>query len=530
VHRRTHPFLPALVAALTSLSAASAQDAAQAGARHSGPAPDPAAWPEPTHYISPDGSDGNPGKSAETPWKTFAHAIPQLRPDDVLGVMDGAYELTGTGLINVDCAGGAHAGEPEAPITVRAVHERQAFLKSDGIIPALRVNGCRYWSFLGLVARGADKKAERGNYPVISIDNSHFVALERCLASHANRSGWNANNQIVSVRYSSDILVEECELYYHHRHALSFWKCTNITTRRNYINPRFHRGPDSRGDEAIVFYQSSWSIAENNISEGFNLGFQAHGGVTYDGRPGGSYNRFLGNISIDGYNATRIDARKDPHPAIKPAVANEFQDFLIVRPKRIGLWLSSTTDTLVENATIYGGESAGFVADQRNDAPCPGVPGGCGFTMRNSLIWGNAEYGVRTSYPEWLVEDSNCWENQAGNFQVAEAIDDDDGHVRRSLSVAPTGVGLAEGECVVYVPEGSNMKAAGKDGADIGANVIYRYVDGQLTDEPLWDPATGEFPHGALVSGINDVPGDSLFDVHRRLNVNCNGCRLPYGK
>lgn len=71
------------------------------------------------------------------------------------------------------------------------------------------------------------------------------------------------------------------------------------------------------------------------------------------------------------------------------------------------------------------------------------------------------------------------------------------------------------------------MKGAGLNGADIGANILYRYENGVLTREPLWNPSTGEFPHGALVAGLNDVPGQSLFDVHRRLNVNTNGCLFP---
>ena len=73
------------------------------------------------------------------------------------------------------------------------------------------------------------------------------------------------------------------------------------------------------------------------------------------------------------------------------------------------------------------------------------------------------------------------------------------------------------------------MKGAGTNGEDIGANILYRYQDGILSDVPLWDPSTGEFPHGALVKGINDVAGQSLFDVHKRLNVNSNGCTFPVG-
>ncbi|MGD9498150.1 MAG: right-handed parallel beta-helix repeat-containing protein [Armatimonadota bacterium] len=510
---------------LTLAAAGWPQQPTRAGSSYSGPPADPAAWPVPTHFIAPDGSDQNAGTSPQAPWRTFAHAIAQLQPGDVLGVMDGVYEPETTGLIRVDCEGGAARGTAEAPITVRAVHERQAVLKSDGLVTAIDAQRAQYWDFLGLVAVGADKRAEQGNYHLIGIDYCHFVSVKRCVAAWANRTGWNANNQLHSVRYSTDVTVEECEYYGHHRHALSVWKSHNCTARRNYINPRHHRGPGERGDEAIVFYQSSWCIAENNISEGLNLGFQAHGGVTWDGLPGGSYNQFLGNISIDAWNATRTDSRLRPHTEIKPATGNVFRDFLVVRPQRFGIWLSSTTDTLVENATIYAGASDGFVADERGDGPYDQVPGGCSFTLRNSLIIGCAGAGVRTTYPQWLVEHCVVTGNRGGDFVTGGA-----GEVRDALDLAPAGMGLGPGECIVYVPESSPLKGAGIGGADIGANVIYRYIDGELTDEPLWDPHTGQFPHGALVAGISDIAGDSLFDVHTRLNVNCNGCPLPYAQ
>jgi len=502
------------------------------GTRYSGPPPLPESWPAPTHYISPEGDDSHSGTSPEAPWRSFGHAIPQLQPGDVLGVMDGTYEPDTTGLIEVVGGENAQNGTREAPIIVRAVNERKAILKSDGLVPAVSASDCRYWNLLGLTAVGADKKTtKRGNYHLVKVFGSHFVTLRRILAAHANRSGWNANNQLIHVANSTNILVEECECYCHHRHAISAWRSRNITARQNYINPRFHRRPGKRCDEAVVFYQSSRSIAENNISEGMNLGFQAHGGVTFHNQPGGSYNKFFGNIALDVVNATRTDARKEPHPDIKPAIANHFRDFLIVRPKNYGLWLSSTTETLVEHATIWGGGSAGFVAEPRSNAPCAEVPGGCCFTLVNSLVWGNAGHGIRSVRQDpWLVEYCNSYGNASGDYDPSEAIADDEGHIRRSLSVAPTGMGLGNGQCIVYVPETSDMKGAGRNGADIGANILYRYEDGALTHEPLWDPGTGEFPHGAIVPGINDIVGDSAFDVHKRLNVNCNGCKLPYAE
>ncbi len=62
------------------------------------------------------------------------------------------------------------------------------------------------------------------------------------------------------------------------------------------------------------------------------------------------------------------------------------------------------------------------------------------------------------------------------------------------------------------------MSGAGSDGSDIGANIIYRYKDGVLTNALLWDVDTGAFPCGAIVPGINDV-GEVCSSVHSRLGI-----------
>src|SRR5262249_5422833 len=85
------------------------------------------------------------------------------------------------------------------------------------------------------------------------------------------------------------------------------------------------------------------------------------------------------------------------------------------------------------------------------------------------------------------------------------------------------------GSCLVWIPDSSPMKRAGKDGADLGANVLYRYQDGTLSKQPLWDAQTGTFPCGAIIPGVNDIPGSSCFDIHDRLNINRNGCSFPDG-
>jgi hypothetical protein len=70
--------------------------------------------------------------------------------------------------------------------------------------------------------------------------------------------------------------------------------------------------------------------------------------------------------------------------------------------------------------------------------------------------------------------------------------------------------------------------AAGADG-DVGANVVYRYQDGVLTPQPLWDPLTGAFPCGAIVPGINDDPSQSCSGAQQRFHVGTPDCALPTG-
>src|SRR5258706_11999555 len=47
-------------------------------------------------FLSPTGADTNPGTEAK-PWKTFAHALPLLRPGHTLVLLDGTYGAATTG-------------------------------------------------------------------------------------------------------------------------------------------------------------------------------------------------------------------------------------------------------------------------------------------------------------------------------------------------------------------------------------------------------------------------------------------------
>jgi hypothetical protein len=95
-------------------------------------------------------------------------------------------------------------------------------------------------------------------------------------------------------------------------------------------------------------------------------------------------------------------------------------------------------------------------------------------------------------------------------------------HVTSTVALDP-----ALGGCLIYLPMASPLRGAGAGGRDVGAEVVYRYQDGLLTTERLWDAATEAFPCGAIVPGLNDDPTQSCIGVHQRLAVGAGGCPAP---
>jgi len=64
---------------------------------------------------------------------------------------------------------------------------------------------------------------------------------------------------------------------------------------------------------------------------------------------------------------------------------------------------------------------------------------------------------------------------------------------------------------------------------NLHANILYQYQGGTLTSNKLWNTDGSPVFTGAIVPGLNDVAGSSLFDIANRLNINKNGCAFPTG-
>ncbi|HEY2901154.1 MAG TPA: hypothetical protein VGL59_11295 [Polyangia bacterium] len=98
---------------------------------------------------------------------------------------------------------------------------------------------------------------------------------------------------------SSDVLVEECEVYDYHQNAFETVRTTSVVFRRNYSHSRaaadvpggFVTEDTTRGDVGVLFEKTRFGLAENNVVE------SAATGVRVMGRsPGGR----VGRAAADG--------------------------------------------------------------------------------------------------------------------------------------------------------------------------------------------------------------------------------------
>ena len=486
-----------------------------------------------TYYICPSGSDSNDGLSTSSPWKTFSHAIPELDPGDTLMVMNGTYSVAGgTGLPSITCGTNANNGTEAQPITIQAQNERQALLESTGDDnTAFRMSGCSYWNVHGLRGKSADLAEGDGGkqHSVFEIVGSNHIQLKRLLATHNNRY---FNSQAIQVSQSSYSLVEECEAYYFHRHGISIYRSDHITVRRCYVNSRgysditggcpSHAGAEGMGDEGMTFYQTTDSINENCISEGNEFFGNS-----------GQRNQYLGSIALNnlygfvvGHHAADayMEARDNTY-LNNVAVGSTYHGFLT--QSDVNAFVDHLTSMDNGQNTYYGLYSNNKYSDNRSEDPVVTWMVYPSLAVQNTLFLNNGDYGIQVKedhvedYVYRKFEYLNSYGHDVNNYGGGlDPIKPED--VKENLSQTDPEMG----SCIVFIPSGTPMKGVGKYGEDIGANIVYRYEDGILINQVLWNESTGAFPCGATVSGLNDVSGSSCIDVHQRLNVNANGCNL----
>jgi len=479
-----------------------------------------------TYYISPSGSDSNSATSSTSPWKTFGFAVPRLRAGDTLILKNGTYNASNSGYLNVACGTNAVNGTASQPVTIRAETERQAWISSNGLNNPVILRNCSYWIMQGLRISTADNinSKSNGGGNVLLYNMSNFT-FRRNLLQYNNRY---LNGAILSTETAmTNSLIEENEFYDYHRNGLSIGiGSNNNVIRRNYMNSRgrvdiaggYASGPPTGGDSGVACYPCSSNIFENNIVERVSAGFDMIAAGSTNN------NRLYGNIALNTWRGANLGARGDTDARMPHS--NYFKDFVAVGSSEWGFSSVSSKDSRCDNCTLINNGGGLRGAGTTN----VGEKGDLVYSIfsDNTLAYNNNTNGninrgldIDTSIGSWTftIDYMNSYGHGTNFFPAAS-----NPAIANEKTIDPK-----LGTCKVWIPDNSPMKRVGKNSADIGANILYRYENGVLTNQPLWNPSTGEFTGGAIVPGVNDIAGLSRFDVHKRLNVNTNGCSFPAG-
>jgi hypothetical protein len=496
-------------------------------------------------YLGPGGNDANAG-TRDSPWLTFDHALANLEPGSSLVVLDGEYTHGDAGTLHAVCAGEMVSGTAAAPIFVRAENDRQAVIDADGIGAGISLYDCDHWRVRGFSVVTRDRSAEQGADPsdTVGIALGNDVVLRQLYVSGVNRY---YNVKGLSIVQSEDVLVEDVEVHDFFRSGFIVYVSDRVTCRRCYGHsheaadlpacpdlpacldpmdpvlvgtaacPFCSAGSSERGDETFLVQYSNDFLCENCVSEGSYRGYHLLGGEGMDGTRGGSGYRVLQSLSVGDDFAAEIRNAGD----VPPPMGAVLEDFVAIAPGVEGIRVVSPDGLVIRNASVLGAQSGGVVVVSSDETLCTG--GACSIEIEAALVLDAGESGIEIGTVDaWSIVRSNVF-GSASDYvypdMAGDPWDDDEGAARDNQSVDAMGVGLANDECRVYVPEDSNVQG-------IGGSVTDLLIDGVSSGEPLWSE-DGSFPCGPAPMAPPSIAGEQCIDLADRVHVGTTECPSP---
>jgi hypothetical protein len=402
-----------------------------------------------TYYISPNGSDSNSGTSTDSAWKSFKRAWQTLQPGDTLLVMDGTY--------TEPLQPNVRNGQPGSPITIKAVNDGQAVIDGQGREIPIRIgenwgpNGMvgDWYVLEGLVARN-------GGLSAIRIEKGNHNVLRRMSAYDASPDD---NSATLGILWSNDNLVEDCVVAGTGRYMIDIFSSSGNTVRRCFTQWERWDGRNFCGvtwpnGNNVGVYNSSNTTVENVIAYG-----RALTGIFIQANSDSAVannNQILGSMallqgrnyddSVWTYGSGQDQPTSRPGPTSNPY--GPACDGHITQWKwgnhRTGfnLWgQGQLQDNVFRDVLASGNVGVGLGAMH------PAGPGSVRTTIDHATLLNNG-----SSVPDWEGK-------QGGNVYIER------GDVTVTNSRIANSQWASQGE---------------------GARFQFRYVDRQLTDQPLW--------------------------------------------
>lgn len=398
------------------------------------------------YYVSPTGS-GTTCSSA-SPCTLATGLGKSLVGDDYLILKDGTY--TGTSLTV------PWSGTMGHSITIRAENDGQAIIDGQNNRRPCYIYQKSYITVEGIVFKNS-------NYDVIYLEGASYINIKKV-------SGYNtpdnANNHIFSVWGGNHILIEDCMASGTARTMITFMETNYVTVRRFWGKWTQY---NSGWNAALQVYGSDNSIVENCIFltsssldvHGINVGKASYNNSADN-------NKIYGNI-VYGFNGYGIAT--SAYGGSTGLIDNVFKNNVTINT-RYGFGARTNAD--VQNLTTIDaskGTDSFAYAVSKSDSSLPLVA-----TLKNSLI---------STSPLGLSSDGSTFNHSYNDIYNVTTRYSGTNEATGEIFINPAYDTATYGKgSYLIIP--AALVGQGEAGADIGATVKYRYVDGVITGDVLW--------------------------------------------
>jgi hypothetical protein len=377
-----------------------------------------------TFFVAATGANANyPCTSSSLPCATVNYVLDKTRaqPGDKVRLLDNSDStpqaninlVCDTGTIEGGCTNStgtnALCGTAAAPITIEAVNERQAAFIGDGSTNPIRIQGCQWYTLIGLAARNNNNvNSKKSTEHTIYLNYVKNIILDGLLGDKSNQC---SNCHVYSVENSTDVTITESECSRNNRHCFRRSKTRRVTIQRAYANngnvstspdPACTTGgtPQPGGPDHGQYtnYPANESIDLNNLAEGRQgWGNQDNGGPGLGGIRGTSDNVNYGNIYAGTYACIKNYARPSD---CRGNAFNTIANFVCVQPQiSFGIQDAITQGSVYDRLTLWKSLAASlFIVRDPATGTCasPSDPAqlACGalttgnpsFSLTNSVI------------------------------------------------------------------------------------------------------------------------------------------------
>ncbi len=403
------------------------------------------------------------------PGDNLMRKVSALRPGDTLLLNDGVY-YSPLFIENKQ-------GTATAPITIKAAHDGKAILDGSQITaewtpPVFIGNGAAYITVEGIVARNAPQSPTDANVNesvVFVYGTAHDITLRR-ITAHDAAPG---NNQVFNIAFgASNVLVEDCAGWGRGRYIFIAYQARNVTFRRDWAYQAYATNFSPAPRSAFGVYDASNVTLENVI--GMNTlpsqtddNYYTAAWETSDDATNWPTNNttILGSMFLNNCEGYWVNESAGQNTQFKDdyfdiPVNNTCRQYT-TKDYGQGLRWGSAYGGSITNSTFTNNDLAFF----RDGAGTPPISNSV-FLHNNAVFQNDSGHDYLDFY---------------GNGSIGTSLDSTDRQVDPGYDTTTYGRGG-----YLYIPQNSPLKGAGQNGADIGANILYEYVNGQLTNQPLW--------------------------------------------